>query len=113
MSINAVGGGRGGGLGIDGGMQGMQDMQGMQGNIVGKEATLGQQQDGAQDLEALTKSLTKSLAQILANAGRTGGSPGSGDSSGGDEDDQGQQMSGQKKQSIQMPQENNNSVNFG
>ncbi|CAM2894626.1 MULTISPECIES: hypothetical protein [Pseudomonas] len=107
MSISGVGGGSGGGGGF-GDIGGM----GNQGNIVGKGVESGPQQGGGLDPEALKKL----LAQLLGGAGGAGGSQGSGGSSGGDEGDQDsmrQQMSGQQQQGVQMPPENNNSVNFG
>lgn len=108
MSINGVGGG-GSGFGNFGGA-GMGDS----GNMVGKGVEGGQQQ-GGMDPEALKKL----LAQLLGGAGGAGGSQGSGGSSGssggdeGDQDPMRKQMNGEGQQGMQMPQENNNQVNFG
>ncbi|SUD29426.1 Uncharacterised protein [Pseudomonas fluorescens] len=99
MSIGGIGSGFGNFSGA-----GMGDS----GNMVGKGVDGGQQQ-GGMDPEALKRL----LAQLLGAAGGAGGSQGS---SGGGEDDQGStrdQMSGQGQQGMQMPQENNNSINFG
>lgn len=65
------------------------------------------------------EALKKLLAQLLGGAGGAGGSQGSGGSSGssggdeGDQDPMRKQMNGEGQQGMQMPQENNNQVNFG